>query len=50
MAKKAKKAEKNLKSGVGKGVEASEKGGPDAVKTAVEEVAEGVHQVSLQTS
>jgi methionyl-tRNA synthetase len=52
--KKAKKAaEKEKGAGVGKGVEASEKGGKGAVpvaEEAVEAVREGVEQTSLQTS
>jgi methionyl-tRNA synthetase len=50
-AKKAEKERKKAKKAAGKGVEAAEKGkdGP-AEKTAVEEVASGVEQVSLQTS
>jgi methionyl-tRNA synthetase len=49
-AKKAGGEDGKENSAVGQGVEASEKGGAAATKTAVEEVAEGVHQVSLQTS
>jgi methionyl-tRNA synthetase len=55
-AKKAEKERKKAKKAatkVGEGVEASEKGGKGeipAAKTAVEEVAEGVNQTSLQSS
>ncbi|KAF2745703.1 methionyl-tRNA synthetase [Sporormia fimetaria CBS 119925] len=45
--KKKAKAAKKIEQGT---VEAAEKGGPEAVKTVEEEVAEGVHQVSLQSS
>jgi methionyl-tRNA synthetase len=50
-AKKAEKERRKAKKAAGAGVEASEKGqnGP-ASKTAEEEVARGVEQVSLQTS
>jgi methionyl-tRNA synthetase len=50
-AKKAEKERKKAKKAAGKGVEAAEKGGENATtKEAVEEVAEGVKQVVLQTS
>ncbi|KAF2272722.1 methionyl-tRNA synthetase [Westerdykella ornata] len=49
--KKAAKAAKKAGEGTADGtVEAAEKGGAAATKTALEEVSEGVHQVSLQTS
>ncbi|KAF1975945.1 methionyl-tRNA synthetase [Bimuria novae-zelandiae CBS 107.79] len=52
-AEKERKKAKKVAGAVGSGVEASEKGGKGEVpaeKTAVEEVAEGVKQTSLQTS
>lgn len=48
--KAAKAAKKSGDATVDGTVEAAEKGGATATKTAVEEVSEGVHQVSLQTS